>query len=218
VDLARKARADAQLIAPIKGRISQRLAQPGERVALDGRVLEIVDLSRLEVEAALAPDEAAGVRVGQKASLQVEGLPGQWSAEVLRVNPSAQAGSRAVVAYLRLQATSPSGDAAAGALRQGLFVRGRIAIDQRQALAVPEGAVSRESGQPTVRVLAEGRIQTRSVELGDLGEAAWPIKGEAAAAPMESAYEIRKGLQIGDVVLRARTGSLRDGAAARLVN
>ncbi|MDZ4074843.1 MAG: efflux RND transporter periplasmic adaptor subunit, partial [Hylemonella sp.] len=47
-DVARKSMADTVLKAPMAGFISQRLAQPGERVAVDTRIVEIVDLSRME--------------------------------------------------------------------------------------------------------------------------------------------------------------------------
>ena len=100
VALAHKARADAQLVSPITGIVSQRLVQPGERVALDSKLVEVVDLSRIEVEAALTPEDVGGVRVGQAARLQVDGIPGSVQATVVRINPSTQAGTRAVMVYL----------------------------------------------------------------------------------------------------------------------
>ena len=133
VELARKARTDATVSAPIAGLISQRLVQPGERVPVDARLLEIVDLSRLELQASVAPEDAGQLRVGATARLGVDGIDGEVLARVVRINPSAQAGSRSVIAYLELQPNP--------ALRQGLFARGTIELERRTALVVPPSAV-----------------------------------------------------------------------------
>jgi biotin carboxyl carrier protein len=96
VEMARKTLDDTVLRAPISGVVAQRLAQPGERVALDGRVIEIVDLSRLELEATLSAADSMNVRVGQEALLQIEGSTPARGRQGRAHHPSAQAGSRGV--------------------------------------------------------------------------------------------------------------------------
>lgn len=78
LDVAHKALDDASLKAPFAGQVAQRLAQAGERVAVDARIVEIVNLSQLELEAALPASDATQVRVGMKAQLQVEGVSAPW--------------------------------------------------------------------------------------------------------------------------------------------
>ena len=63
--MARKSLGDAVLIAPFSGIVSLRHAQPGERVALDAKVVSIVDLSRLQLEASVPPAAIGQVRIGQ---------------------------------------------------------------------------------------------------------------------------------------------------------
>ncbi|HLO95061.1 MAG TPA: efflux RND transporter periplasmic adaptor subunit, partial [Burkholderiaceae bacterium] len=205
VDLARKALADTRLIAPISGQVSQRLAQPGERVALDGRILEIVDLRQLELEAAIPSEKAAGLAVGQAAQLSVDGLAEPVKAQVQRINPAAQSGSRAVLAYLRLPASQPG-------LRAGLFARGSVLLDEREALSVPLGAVRVDRSEPYVIKVVQGKEGTearwQTVSLGVQGQ----VLREGS---LQAAVELKSGVQAGDRLLSGTAGAV--AAGTRLV-
>lgn len=200
-DLARKARSDAVLVAPIAGIVSQRLAQVGERVAVDTKLIEIVDLSRIELEAAIAPEDVGGVQIGQAARLAVDGLPEPVAAKVVRINPSTQAGTRAVMVYLAL-APQP-------ALRQGLFARGSIESQRKRSLVVPLSAVRVDQAQPYLLEVVNAKVVQRSVVLGLRGDAAFDGR-------LESAVEIASGIADGATVLRGSAGTVRDGTAVKL--
>jgi RND family efflux transporter MFP subunit len=195
VEVARKSQVDTVLRAPISGVVSQRFAQPGERVAVDARVVEIVDLGRLEVEATLSASDSVDVRVGQQATLQVEGSTRPVLAKVARINPSAQAGSRSVLAYLAIE--NPDG------LRHGLFAQGTLATGRTTALAVPLSAVRTDKPAPYVQVVEDNRVAHKGVELGTRGEA----DKEAMVAV--------KGIAPGAVVIMGSVGQLREGTAVR---
>lgn len=201
-EIARKARADTEIRAPIAGWVSQRFVQPGERVGVDARILEIVDLSRLELEAAVSPEDIASVRVGSRARLQVDGFAQPVSAEVVRINPSTQAGTRAVLVYLAL-------DPLPG-LRQGQFARGVIELERATALALPASALRIDQAARYALVVAAGKVQQRRVTEGRAGLARFD-----GGAP-EPAVAIASGLAAGDLVLRGSVGALRDGTAVRL--
>ena len=199
--LARKSRADALLVAPISGIVSQRLVQPGERVAVDAKLVEVVDLSRLELEAAVAPEDVGGVQVGQLARLTIDGLSEPAIAKVARINPSTQAGTRAVMVYLALEPQA--------GLRQGLFGRGGIEVQRKTALLVPLSAVRVDQAQPYVLAIVAGKIERRTVGLGLRGEARLDGK-------LDSAVEITAGVTEGTLLLRATAGALRDGTPVRV--
>lgn len=198
VALARKGLDDAQLRAPITGQIAQRLAQSGERVAIDTRIVEIVDLGQLELEAVLAPTDALAVRVGQRATLQLDGTARgpQLQARVARINPSAQAGSRGVLVYLALEPTP--------GLRQGLFVQGLLDTGQQAQLSVPLSAVRTDKPAPYVQLVEQERVVHRSVQPG--------LRGQAEGDTMVAV----PGIAAGSLVLRGSVGQLAEGTAVRL--
>ena len=195
-DLANKALEDTVLRAPMAGVVAQRLAQPGERLAVDTRILEIVDLSRLELEASLSPADSLLVQPGQEALLSIEGASQTLSAKVLRVNPSAVAGSRAVLAYLAVQ-SNPG-------LRQGLFAQGRLSIGKLQVLAIPLAAVRTDKPLPYVLLIQDGAVVHQTVELG--------ARGEQADQTMVGI----KGLPERAVILSGTLGSQRAGTRVKL--
>lgn len=196
-DVARKAMDDAVLRAPIAGSVSQRLVQPGERVGVDGRIVEIVDLRELELEAAVPPDQVGAVRVGAKATLRVDGVDAAVTARVARINPSTQAGTRAVPVYL---AVAPH-----EGLRHGLFATGRIELDRQAGIAVPESAVRLDEARPYVLLVQDEQVVRRAVELGPRGE----VGGRAVRI-------VRSGLAEGDRVLAGTVGIVREGTRVKL--
>jgi RND family efflux transporter MFP subunit len=195
VELAAKGMEDTVLRAPISGIVSQRLAQPGERVPVDGRVVEIVDLSRLELEATLSAADSVEVQVGQQAQLQIEGSGRPVTARVVRINPSAQAGSRSVLGYLAV--VDPAG------LRQGLFAQGTIAIGRTSALAVPLSAVRTDKPAPYVQVVEDKKVVHKPVITAARGEAE------------KESWVAVSGVQPGAVVIRGHVGPLREGTAVK---
>ena len=198
-DVARKALEDTVLRSPINGLVAQRLAQNGERVGVDLRVLEIVDLSRLELEALIAPVDAAQVRVGQQASLRIEGSSLPVAATVVRINPTAQSGSRSVPVYLEIDTAG----AARPLLRQGLFVQGVLETGRAEPLAVPLDAVRTDKPRPYVQAVENDRIVHREVQTG-------------ARAQLEGATMVAiEGLPEGTAIVAGSLGPLREGTAVR---
>jgi len=194
-DMAAKALQDTVLRSPITGQVAQRLAQNGERMALDGRVVEIVDLRRLELEASLSPADSLQVQVGQVAQLRIEGAGAPVNASVVRINPSVTAGSRAVLTYLLL-------DPLPG-LRQGLFAQGTLHIGITEAPTVPLSAVRSDKPKPYVQLVDNDRVVHRQVVLGVRGEA----DGQTVVAV--------EGVPDGARLVNGTVGVLREGTAVR---
>ncbi len=195
--VARKSLGDAVLVAPFSGIVSLRHAQPGERVALDAKVVSIVDLSRLQLEASVPPAAIGQVRIGQAMNFRVEGFgEREFAGRIERINPTATAGSRSISVYAVI-------DNREGLLRGGMFAQGALTLSRIEgALAVPASAVREEIGQTFVYAIEDGLVKKRNVKVG----------------PPDAAgrVQVLEGLAAGERIVRVNLGSLREGMAARL--
>jgi len=194
---AKKALGDAVLVAPFSGIVSERHAEQGERIAIDGKVVSIVDLSRMELEAAVPASTLAQVRVGQPVEFRVDGFgERRFLGRLERINPATTGGSRSINVYAVI-------DNADGGLRGGLFAQGDLVLERvEQALAVPASAVREEAGGRFVYVIIDGVLSRRAVKTG----------GEESTGKVQ----ILEGLKSGERIVKANLGVLRDGARAQI--
>jgi membrane fusion protein, multidrug efflux system len=201
--LAQKAVGDTALISPIAGTVAERFAQPGEKLPVDARVLSIVDLSVMEIEAAVPATELAAIAPGQIVKLNVEGLSASYNGVVNRIAPTTMPGTRSVAVYIRLQEQA----GARPMLRSGLFTQGVLKVQSLDnVLAVPVGALRDSLGRSTVLVIEKDVLKEREVKTGARG----------ADAQGQGFVVIEQGLTAGEQVVMNAMGQVKLGAQVRL--
>lgn len=101
---------------------------------------------------------AADVRVGQAATAELSGFPGErFTGRVIAVLPTAQADSRTLTVRIELANRD-------GRLRPGMFATVHLGDTSRLALLVPSEAVIR-TGKRTLVMLADGKGRFRPAEV-----------------------------------------------------
>jgi RND family efflux transporter MFP subunit len=174
------------------------MVNAGEKVGVDGPLFTIVDLARMEVEAPVPASEIPGIRVGQVATLRVDGFgEREFAGRLERINPTTEQSSRAITVYLAVSNRD-------GALRGGMFAKGSLVLDKGEpAPVIPSTAVREEAGQAFVFTIENGKLARRPVTLG--------LREEAAGV-----VQVKTGLEKGATVVSSRAMGLKAGTAAVL--
>ena len=196
VQLARNARQDAVIRAPLTGIVAKRMVNGGEKVGPDSPMFTVVDLTKMEIEAPLAASEIPSVVAGQLASFKVDGFNDRvFEGRVERINPITEQGSRSITLYLSVANRD-------GLLKGGMFAKGLLVLNKRQPTTVVSlAAVQDDAGQSYVLTLENGKLARRNVTLG-MREAELGL------------VEINSGLEPGVQVVSARMVGLKPGVAA----
>ena len=177
-----------ELRAPVSGRIL-RIAQASEvSVNVGAPPLEIGDLSRLEVVAALPTNDALRARPGSRVRIERWGGPTVLEGRVRRVEQGAftkvsALGVEEQRVNVLIELTSPAQDWQA--LGDGYRVSVRIVtVSQPEVLRVPVSAIfPRSDGSTAVFVVDANRARATAVELaGRNAQFAWVRAGLAEGA------------------------------------
>lgn len=186
----------AEVKAPAAGVITARDAVVGAIPSGAGAPMFVLAKDgALEAVLEVSEGDIRRVEAGQEVGLTAVGLEGVESAVVGRVDPALDAATRLGRVIVPLAGPSSG-------WRVGMYVEGRVAVESRAAVAVPETAVLHtDAGAVAVRVVGQTARRV-PVETG-ISEGGW--------------IEVETGLSEGDTVVALAGAFVADGVRVRPV-
>jgi multidrug efflux pump subunit AcrA (membrane-fusion protein) len=153
------------LFAPTSGIVVEKKVVSGQSVMSGEHLYTIADVSRVWIETELRVDDAADVRVGSAADIDVAGLPGRsFKGRVEYVYPTVQPEARTIRARIAVS----NGD---GVLKPGMYATVRLSSPSETVVAVPNSAVIRTGERTIVFVdMGGGQLMAHDVTLGRVAE------------------------------------------------
>jgi len=155
LEVAKRNLADAEVRAPFDGVVGERIANQGESLPIDGKILALLDTSHVEVAAQMPAADVVRLKVDQPATVTLEGFgEREFQGRITRISPTAQAGSRSIPVYVEITDRHES-------LRGGLFATGTVVVAEKgHALAVPAAAM-RKDDQGDFVLVVENNVLVR---------------------------------------------------------
>ena len=169
------------LYSPISGFVMKRELYEQQYVTPDSELYEIADLSHIWVEADIYEYEAAYVKLGQTASVQLSYAPGKtYTGRVTFIYPTLDPKTRTVKA--RLEFSNPGFE-----LKPDMYADVELKVDYGVQVLVPAEAVL-DSGTRQLVFLARpgGYFEPREIKVG---------------ARLEDQYVVLSGLEPGDTIV-----------------
>lgn len=149
-----------QLEAPFDGVVSERLAEPGESIAVRQPLLTLLDLDTLVAEVSLSERLLARLSVGDPVQVRIDALGEQeHAARIVRIHPQIDPISRQGTLEIRLEPVPT------GAL-PGQLVRVAITPRAESRLMVPFSALRSDAEGEYLYLHIDGKAVRRAVRSG----------------------------------------------------
>ena len=183
------ARSYAEVLAPFTGVVIARSVEPGT-LALPGAPLFTMEREgAYRLEASVEEGHLAAIRIGQPASVTLDGVDRALEARVSEIVPAVDAAARAYTVKIDLPALP--------ALRSGVFGRATFQLGSRPLLEIPAGAVTERGQLQSVFVADNGVARTRLITAGQ---------------KVKDRVDVLSGLSAGEKVIFPVPQGLADGA------
>ncbi len=151
--------------SPSNGYVTARNVVPGAAIQAGAPLFEVADLSKVWFLADVFEQDAARLRVGQKAILELVAYPGErFDGRVQFVYPTLNAATRTL--RVRLELTNKTG-AGGVKLRPGMYGSAALELPSASGLLIPsEALVDTGDNQYVFVAKAEGHFEPRLVKVG----------------------------------------------------
>ena len=183
--------ARTEIKAPRAGIVSRRTARLGAMASMlpqTDPLFRIIADGAVELEAQVAEVELPKLRLGQAVAVTPAGANQALAGTILLISPEVDKASRLGRVLVALDGDPP--------VAIGSFARGIIETGRKRAVTLPLSAITYNRAGVTVQSVKDGKVTTRPVTLGLVGQ------GRA---------EIASGIAAGETVV-ARAGTfVRDG-------
>src|SRR6185369_2552472 len=159
--LAQKNLQYAVIPAPIDGYVSERVADLGEYVSPQQKVVTIVRTNPLRIRIDIPEQAIPEVKVGQSVSITTSAWPDKnFAGRVARIAPNVSAQSRTMTVEAEI-------DNSGNALKPGQFATVRLLQERAEpAVLIPARAVVSDAGVNRVFVIKNGHAEQRLVQTG----------------------------------------------------
>ncbi len=180
-----------EIKAPVDGYISNRSVQIGGIAAGSKTPMyQIVANGAVKLLAEIPEADLPRLKVGQKASITINGYDKPINGEVKLISPEVNETTRVGIAHILVDDQTR--------IPLGAFGRARISLAAADGVALPLTAVTFGDKGPTVQIVKDGKVEVRKVLTGLVGT---------------DDVEITSGVAAGEMFV-ARAGSfVRDGDA-----
>jgi HlyD family secretion protein len=168
----RKSRTEIK--SPVDGYISRRTVQIGGIGSGGGNAMfNIVANGTVKLMAEVPESDLPKVKLGQKASIVINGIDKPINGEVKLISPEVNETTRIGIAHIRV--------ANGVRIPLGSFGRAEIALAASEGVTLPLTAVTFGEDGPTVQIVKDGKVEVRKVITGLVGTESIEITGGVAA-------------------------------------
>jgi len=185
---------DTVIRAPFSGRVGLRRVSVGSLISPGSVITTLDDTSVIKLDFSVPENFLATLREGLTVRASAPAFPGRtFTGKVASIDSRVDQATRSVT----VRALLANED---GALKPGMFLNVSLANDEREALVIPEEALTPEAERQFVFVVADGKAERREVRIG---------------GRRPGSVEIVAGLQAGEKVVVEGTQKVRDGGSVR---
>jgi membrane fusion protein (multidrug efflux system) len=185
---------DTVIRAPFGGRVGLRRVSVGTLISPGDVITTLDDTSVIKLDFSVPENFLSTLREGLAVRATAPAFPGRaFTGKVASIDSRVDLNTRSVT--VRALLTNED-----GALRPGMFLNVSLANDEREALVIPEEALTPEAERQFVFVVSDGKAERREVRIG---------------GRRPGSVEVLAGLSAGERVVVEGTQKVRDGATVR---